>query len=523
MKKYSRYLLGLLVVAVLLFAVLSYTLHAGTAVIDEANFVDRPARIHPDYANTTIPPNIAPLNFLVAEPGSRYYVKIYSRENKGIDIHSRKPQIVIPLRRWKKLLGDNRGNPLYFDVYVLDEAGRWSRFKTITNTIADAGIDRYLVYRKIKLCVTWKDMGVYQRNLANYDESVVLHNSAFGYGCIHCHSFLDNNPDNMLMQVRSRQHGTPMLMAQNGKVTPLNVQTKVTPGKAGFTAWHPNGRIIAFSINKYSMLYHSAGQEVRDVFDHASDLALYLVDSNKVISTSKITKPDRMETFPEWSRDGRYLYFCSTPQLLVKRFSEVRCNLMRISYDCETRKWGDLEMVISADQVNGSITQPRFSPDDGRFILFNVSEYSDFPIHQAKCDLYIMDGKTGEHRKLAISSERNDSWHSWSSNGRWIAFTSKRLNGRFTRPFFSYIDETGKAHKPFVMPQKDPAFYDSLVQVYNIPELIKEPIRAKSKQLSKAIFAYKYAAHADAITGATPGLGTEPNRPPEPESPWLQP
>jgi Tol biopolymer transport system component len=419
-------------------------------------------------------------------------------------------------------LSTNPGNKLFFDIYVADENNKWSKFETITNTIASEALDRYLMYRKITICVQWKNMGIYQRDLENYRESLVLHNSSFGEGCVHCHTFLNNSPDKMLMQVRSTDYGTPMLLAQNGKVTAVNTTTAVTPGKVGFAAWHPNGSVIAFSINRYRMLYHTTAQEVRDVFDNAADLALYLVDSGQVISTGDITMPNRMETFPEWSRDGKYLYFCSAPQLPDKRYNEVRCDLMRISYDCKTRKWGTLETVLTAQQVNGSITQPRFSPD-GRFLLFNVSDYSDFPIHHAKSDLYLMETDTGRHRRLSISSDRCDSWHSWSSNGSWIAFNSKRLDGRFSRPFFSYVDQSGKVYKPFVLPQKDPAFYDSLTRVYNMPELIRTKVPIKTRHLTKAIFDYKNAPAVSAITGATPGRPLPKPKPaPTREMPWEQ-
>lgn len=41
-----------------------------------------------------------------------------------------------------------------------------------------------------------------------------------------------------------------------------------------------------------------------------------------------------------------------------------------------------------------------------------------------------------------------------------------------TRPFFSYLDESGKASKPFVLPQENPDFYNTFIKNYNIPELI---------------------------------------------------
>ena len=522
MKSHRRLLFGVLVLGALVSAALLYKSIAGIVVIATYNPVGHLPKVHPDYTNTVIPPNIAPLNFLIRESAARYCVRIHAREGRQIQIKSRKPKIQIPIRPWKKLLAANRGGKIYFDVYTRDKSGAWNKFETITNTIANDDIDDYLVYRKIKFSVMWKEMGVYQRNLGNYDESIVLHNSSFGGGCINCHSFLNNSPRNMLTQIRSPQHGTPMLMAQSRSVIPVNTRTQFTPGRVGFTSWHPNGSVIAFSVNSFEMFFHTAAIEVRDVFSHASDLALYLVDSNKVLSTSSITKPDRLETFPEFSPDGRYLYFCSAPQLPVERYREVRCDLMRISYDPKTQKWGEPETVLSAETVQGSITQPRFSPD-GRFLLFNVSEYSTFPIHQAQSDLYMMETETGQFHKLPISSNRCDAWHGFSSNGRWIVFSSKRLTGRFARPFFSYIDQTGRAYKPFLLPQKDPAFYDSLLQVYNIPELICEPVSIKPKQLTEAILAYKQTAQADVVSGATPGLPPSPAYKPQPPSTYDQP
>jgi hypothetical protein len=275
--------------------------------------------------------------------------------------------------------------------------------------------------------------------------------------------------------------------------------------------------VIAFSINKFEMFFHTAAVEVRDVFSHASDLALYLLDSHKVLSTGAITKPDRMETFPEFSPDGGYLYFCSAPQLPVERYREVRADLMRISYDVNSQQWGELETVLLADEVGGSISQPRFSPD-GRFLLFNVSEYSVFPVHQARCDLYLMEMETGSYRRLEISSDRCDAWHSWSSSGQWVVFSSKRMDGRFARPFISFMDESGTVSEPFVLPQEDPAFYDSLVYVYNMPELLTGSIRATARQLNWAIREYKQAAAADVVTGATRGADKE-----RPAQDWTSP
>jgi len=242
---------------------------------------------------------------------------------------------------------------------------------------------------------------------------------------------------------------------------------------------------VAFSVNKVSLFFHTVG-ETRDVFDAASDLAVYAVDANILTTTAAISRPDSAEVWPSWSPDGRHLYFASAPILPPERFREVRYSLMRIGYDVESGAWGQLETVLSAQDVGQSLTQPRLSPD-GRYLLFTAAAYGSFPVYLESSDLYLMDLQSGAYERLDTNSDQADSWHCWSSNGRWFAFSSKRRNGLMARPFFSYFDEQGRAHKPFLLPQQDPAFYDSFIKTYNVPELITGPVAATSRQLGRAV------------------------------------
>ena len=146
-------------------------------------------RISPDYSDTVIPANIAPLNFRVLEQGQQYYVKIHADGDKAINIFSKTGQVRIPLRKWRALLSSSKGNIIFFDVYVEDAEHRWRKFKSISNAIAEDDIDDYVVYRLMKPIYTWwKDIGIYQRNLVNYDESLVMHGRSFEEGCLNCHS-----------------------------------------------------------------------------------------------------------------------------------------------------------------------------------------------------------------------------------------------------------------------------------------------------------------------------------------------
>jgi hypothetical protein len=98
--------------------------------------IERQPAISPDYTNVTIPPNIAPTNFIVKEPAGAYYVRISSRQGKDIDIFSRSANIRIPLKPWKRLLSRNRGKPLLMTVFIRDKNGKWSRFSPKENQIA---------------------------------------------------------------------------------------------------------------------------------------------------------------------------------------------------------------------------------------------------------------------------------------------------------------------------------------------------------------------------------------------------
>lgn len=160
---------------------------------------------------------------------------------------------------------------------------------------------------------------------------------------------------------------------------------------------------------------------------------------------------------------------------------------MRISYDAATGNWGSLETVLAADEVGQSIVEPRVSPD-GRYVLVTLSDYGCFPVFVNNSDLHVIDLETGTHRPLTINSDQSDSWHSWSSNGRWIVFASKRDTGVFGRLYLSYVDPSGQEHKPFVLPQEDPAFYDSCKTNFNAPEMAIKAVSTAQREFLRAIY-----------------------------------
>jgi hypothetical protein len=202
-----------------------------TQIANEPNII-------PDYSSIIIPHNIAPLNFRISEKGQSYHVKIHSNHGAAIGIASKTGLIRIPLRKWRALLKVNKGNKVFIDVYVKDADNGWRQFQRITNTIAKEDIDGTLVYRFMKpIYKWWQDIGIYQRNLTDYDMSPVLQGRSFDQGCLNCHSFVGNAPDTMTIGLRSETYGSHTLLARNGTIDKIDA-------KWGYTAWHPSGRLL---------------------------------------------------------------------------------------------------------------------------------------------------------------------------------------------------------------------------------------------------------------------------------------
>ena len=457
--------------------------------------VSRRPVLYPDYGETVIAPNIAPLNFEIKEPGVRFHARVAGEKGGSVEVASRDGRIVLPARAWKELLAQNRGAAMSVTITVQDEDGANRRFDAVRIDIAQEDVDRYVVYRLIPpMDHLWVKIGIYQRDLEGFSERPVIenHNFSIGWdGCVNCHSFRRNRPDRMSLQIRSASFGRPMVVIKDGVPQTVDASASgFSKSPAAYHAWHPDGRHIAYSVNRVMPLEHTIGEH-RDVWDNDSDLAVYDSDANRVLTTRDIADPDRRETWPSWSADGRYLYFCSSPQLPITQLYEVKYDLMRIPYDAATGTWGNRETVLSAAEsgLNLSAAQPKESPD-GRWLLFSLAHHGNFPIYQPTSDLYVIDLRSGARRPLtAVNSRWSDSWHCWSSNGRWIAFASKREGGVLARIYFSYFDRNGQAHKPFVMPQEDPSFYQSCTLTYNVPELIIEPVLVSPSQVGRAIAA----------------------------------
>lgn len=469
------------------------------SVPHDAVATGRTARVLPYNNNgATLPPNIAPMNFGINEDGTDFVTHIYSDANRDGIIVSGK-EVKIPADEWHTLLEGAKGHNVYTDVYV-QRNGKWQRFATIINPIAKEPIDRYVTYRLIPPgYIDYEELSINERDLTNFSERVVYDNMMLSDGdngqCINCHFPANYNKDGRSMfHVRQTYGGTVFINGSHA--VKVNLKTKCTLGAGVYAQWHPTQKnLIAFSVNETGQVFHTRDPQKIEVIDYASDLILYNTQTNTVYSIDN--SKDEFETFPAWSADGRTLYYTSAHfeqqtnnidnELDGDGYKHLHYNIYARTFNPRTMKFGKRRLVFDAAAMNQSAAFPRLSPD-GRYLLFSMAPYGQFHIWHKASDLWALNLKTSKAYPLtAANSPYTDSYHTWSSNGRWIMFTSRRGDGNYTRIYFSYFDNKGQAHKAFILPQQSSDYYLRLFKSYNTPEFMVNRVKISPIRLQKAI------------------------------------
>ena len=475
-----------------------------TKLPSEYDEKDELPRIYPDYVDVTIPVNIAPLTFELDEEAdgmiARYKagdIEIICADKMQPDIDDWRELIATALHPHPSTL-DPR--PIQVDVFAR-HGDRWTHYRPFSITVSPDSIDPWLSYRLIPPSyISYEALTINQRCLENYDESVIYDNMLCSFEvdgqCINCHNYQQYNPARMQFHARQNQGGT--VIAYDGQLKKVNMKNDSILSAGVYPAWHPWLKYIVYSTNLTTQSFFTANRDKVEVYDSASDLIAYDVDSDEI--TNIENRDDEMEVFPAWAPDGRMLYYSSAYFVrndsiedatadIIAHYKDLHYNIYRKSFDPETKQFGPRELVFQAERA---ITQPstldpqpstlasallpRISPD-GRFLLFSMADHGVFHIWHHDADLWMMDLQTGAVRPLdEVNSPDTESYHTWSSNGRWIVFSSRRDDGTFTRPFFAHMDQHGHFSRPFELPSADPDYHRQFLRSYNIPEFMHGPV-----------------------------------------------
>ncbi len=472
------------------------------AVVPEnATTINEKVSIYPDYRDITIPANIAPLNIQVKSAGSEYVGCVECGSNRVVAAAGKDGILQFDSLEWKKLLTDARGKALNVTLYA-ERDGQWVRFPSYNIEVAKEDIDRYLSYRLIEPSYElYRQMGLYQRDLENFNVKTIYENNRTfeneNNHCVNCHNYQNYSTKHMLFHVRGEHGGTVFI--ENGKVEKRIMKSDSILAGATYPTWHPTRNWVVFSSNQTGQTFHIRNKQKVEVVDYGSDLVFYDVDKREFRNILK-TDSD-LETFPCWSPDGSKIFytsahvpiFANVPDTVrrdnvSKIYKDLHYNVMSISFDAATGKFGTPQMEVDCAALGKSAAVARVSPD-GRYLLFTLADYGQFHIWHKSADLYVKDLQTQQVYPLkATNSPDVDSYHTWSSNGRWIVFSSRRDDGSFTRPYIAYFDKNGQGHKAFLLPQADPLQNIRLTKSYNVPELSKDAVPTTAEEVKAAIY-----------------------------------
>ena len=428
--------------------------------------------IYPDYCNVTIPENIAPLNFLLRADCEAIEVKAGE-----LVLNASGNEAVFDIDDWKTLMQQSSGKEIEVTITALVN-GTWKQYKSFRWQVVGDRVDPYLTYRLIEPDYEiWNHVQIQQRCVENFEVNALGHYEQLENRCMNCHTYANQDPQLSMMYVRGPGGGA--ILNSNGELQKLNI-----PGSVYF-GFSPTGRYITYSTQKIIPAFHSLASKRLEVYDAASNVFVADMQEHRVISSPLLSDSLKFETFPTFSPDGKYIYYCTADTVSLPRdIKNLQYSLVRIPFDETT---GTIGTQVDTLFSQRSVCHPRISPD-GRYILYTVADYGTFPIWHPEADLQMMNLQTGAIDSLSIAnSEKSDTYHAWSSNSRWFVFASKRDDGLYGKPYFCYVDSQGKAHKPFCLPQQHPTFYDNNLKSFNAPELGKGKVPFDVNDVAKAM------------------------------------
>jgi len=191
--------------------------------------------------------------------------------------------------------------------------------------------------------------------------------------------------------------------------------------------------------------------------------------------------PRFVQSNPVWSPDGRDLYFCKAPVHSLGEIEKTdqivlptsiaadfiegrrgfRYDIYRIPFNGGR---GGRPVPLAGASGNGmSNFFPRPSPD-GKWIVFTQAR--NFMLLQPDSRLVIIPSGGGTPRVMKCNTDSMNSWHSWSPNGRWLAFASK-ARGPYTEILLTHVDADGQDSPPVLLERF--SFPDRSL---NIPEFV---------------------------------------------------
>ena len=399
----------------------------------------------------------------------------------------------IPDDVWKAIRTQAAGGPaVTLRVRGVLRARLWGklresvhRSRVITFTVSADAADNALIYRRVAPpFYSKKTPDMFVRDLRERSDRIFL--SAHRLYCFNCHTFSSKSGTRGKLALQVRYSGRRELDhyaffsvydidRAEGRKTILPFDIQMTT----WMSWSPDERRLAFSANQQITAYGPITLETQSIGQPTSDLGVYDLETQRVKLLPGASDDNTLEIYPYWTPAGDAIVYSSSPagqHPVLTKFE-----LKVIDYNGGS---GDTPVPLfdrpDNEAERKSCYFARFSPD-GRWLSYVCSDYGS--LIKASSDVWLYDWKhraDPEVKPFPLKSNdpfAADSWHSWSSNSRWLVFASKRDDGVFARLYLTHIDDAGNASPAVRLPLDDPDVRES----FNIPEFVKDvpPVEAE--------------------------------------------
>lgn len=254
------------------------------------------------------------------------------------------------------------------------------------------------------------------------------------------------------------------------------------PTRGLFAKMSPSGRYVASTVNEIS--YAALTNDFRFsqlFFPTYGVLAIYERENKKFYRLRGVDNYNYVQTNPNWSPDEKYIVFAR-----AKTKNEVHKDILNIKTQIEDADIHELNnryniqfdlYRIPFNDGEGGTPEPlkgasnngmsnyfaRYSPN-GKWIVFTQSKTGI--MLQPDSQLFIIPASGGVARKMKCNRNLFNSWHSWSSNSKWLLFSSK-VNTAYTEIFITQIDENGNDSPPVLLSRFSDKGYAA-----NVPEFV---------------------------------------------------
>lgn len=264
----------------------------------------------------------------------------------------------------------------------------------------------------------------------------------------------------------------------------------------------PTGRYVVSTVKDRSVFVALPDLLISQLFFPIKGiLVLYDRETRTFAPLPGADDPRYVQSNAVWSPDGRTLVFARAPAYRTERLEQknsalidekdvpeftverrpFRYDLYRIPFN--DGKGGTAEPLRGASHNGRSNFFPKYSPD-GKWIVFCQAD--SYMLLQPDSELYIVPAEGGTARRLRYNTARMNSWHSWSSNSRWLVFSSK-VNTPYTQLFLTHIDEEGNDSPPVLLER-----FTAPDRAANIPEFVRLPGNAIAEIREQFLDAYSF-------------------------------